>query len=229
MAELDITSLVIGLVAGSVLWVVLSGAISIIKNVLNRGKARTLEEQLIQANGRILELESSLENASRAPQGDAAQIQANYDALYAEASEVQAQNEELQAELANLQAQASDQSGPGEDTEALHARIAELEAVAERAAQTETALRALDQEHRAWLREVQSRAEAYLNSGNGAADESQALPASNGTAQDEYVEAAEVVDAEPEAPEVSGGGYGTDQSAPVVSTPGPHPPAGQRH
>lgn len=157
MLGLDLTALIVGFVGGVVLWGGLSFLIDWASGLIKRRNTPDYESEIARLNGRVLELESLVQDTVST---------AEY-----QIGELQTSNDALQAELA-------ERAQDFENIEPLRARLAELEAHAaiadDMAARAEAAEVALEDAKvtllaaEKALMTIKDRADAHLK-GNGAA------------------------------------------------------------
>lgn len=157
MLGLDLTALIAGFIGGVVLWGGLSFLIDWASGLIKRRNTPDYESEIARLNGRVLELES--------------QVQDIVSTAEHQIGELQSVNDALQSELA-------ERAQDFENIEPLRARLAELEAQAaiadDMTARAETAEAALEDAKvtllaaEKALMTIKDRADAHLK-GNGAA------------------------------------------------------------
>jgi len=124
MLGLDLTALIVGFVGGVVLWGGLSFLIDWASGLIKRRNAPDYEGEIARLNGRVLELESMVQDTVSTAEYQIGELQTSNDALQAELAEraQDAENiEPLRARLAELEAQAaiaSDMTARAEAAEA---------------------------------------------------------------------------------------------------------------
>ncbi len=158
MLGLDLTALIVGFVGGVVLWGGLSFLIDWASGLIKRRNAPDYEGEIARLNGRVLELES--------------QVQDIVSTAEHQIGELQSVNDALQTELA-------ERAQDAENIEPLRARLAELEAEAaitgDMTARAETAEAALEDAKvtllaaEKALMTIKDRADAHLKGNDGAA------------------------------------------------------------
>jgi len=162
MFGLDNVSLFVGFTAGVVLWGGLSFFIEWITRLIKARNTPDYPAEIARLNGRILQLESAVNDAANGAHHDLYELQAQNEALRAEL----AQREQADADTDHLLDRASGtEAALGQMT----ARAERAEALVEEAKVTliaaEKALRELEQKNRESLLEIQERSSMFLDSG----------------------------------------------------------------
>jgi len=165
MFGLDTTALIIGFAAGVVLWGGLSFVIEWVTKLIKARNTPDYPAEVARLNGRVLELESALKDATNGTQYELGELQSNNQALMAELSE----HQQATANAQDMLSRASDTEAALAETTA---RAERAEATLEEAKSTliaaERALQDLAQRYRESLNEIQERSSAPLNGGGHA-------------------------------------------------------------